>query len=64
MTATASPRVQIKLTPAQAEMVDAFQTKEHLASRAEAVQLLLDIALETVTGSGRRFWDKPVGKVE
>ncbi len=53
-------RTQITLTASQAAMIDAFQAKEELPSRADAIQLLLDIALETVTGRGRRFWDKPI----
>jgi hypothetical protein len=41
-------------------MIEAFQHKESLPSRARAIELLLDIAIETVTGTGRRFWDKPI----
>jgi len=60
MTDTASFKMQITLTATQSAMIEAFQRKEGMASRAAAVQLLLDIALETVTSSGRRFWDKPI----
>ena len=38
--------------------IDRFQAQEKLSSRAEAVRLLLEIALDTVAESGDRFWDK------
>ena len=45
---------------AQLDLIDTFQHENGLASREEALLLLLDIALEAVTGRGRRFWDKPI----
>ena len=50
--------VQITVTAAQLELLDEFQKRENLPSRAEALSLLLEIALDTVTTSGRRFWDR------
>jgi hypothetical protein len=53
---------QIDLTPAQLNMVDSFQTAQHLPTRMAALQILLDIALEAVTSRGKRFWDTPIVK--
>lgn len=47
----------IAISAAQLELVDRFQRERALASRDAAIALLLDIAFEAVTGSGRRFWD-------
>ena len=52
-------RLQIDLTPTQAAALDDFQRTEKLQSRVEALGLLLEIGIETVTSSGQRFWDKP-----
>src|SRR3954452_6592244 len=52
--------LQFGVNIAQLDMIDGFQHAKGLASREAAIRLLLDIALETVTGTGRRFWDKPL----
>jgi len=48
----------------QAALIDAFQAEQGISSRTEAIRLLLDIALESVTGRGRRFWDRPISDVK
>ncbi len=56
--------VAVRLTNLQIGLVDAFQRIEKLATREAAVELLVEIALDVVNGSGRRFWDrspKPTG---
>ena len=50
----------ITLSAAQLALIDQFQRERELPSRDAAVALLLDIAFEAVTGSGRRFWDKSI----
>jgi hypothetical protein len=50
-------RVNVTITAEQAALIDAFQGVEQLESRARTIALLLEIALETVSGKGRRFWD-------
>jgi hypothetical protein len=60
MNEATNTRVEFELTPEQVAIIDAFQHKESLPSRAKTIELLLDIAIETVTGTGRRFWDKPI----
>ena len=52
--------VTVELSAAQLAMVDDFQQRTGLSTREAAVLLLLDTALEAVTGSGRRFWDRPI----
>ncbi len=44
---------------AQLAMIDEFQRICGFATREKAMLLLLDIGLEAVTSTGRRFWDKP-----
>ena len=53
-------KVELSLTQPQLEMIDRFQEAKGLRSRGEAVALLLDVALEAVTGTGRRYWDKRI----
>lgn len=57
-------QLQIELSAAQLAMVDDFQRQAGLPSREAAVVFLLDIALEAVTSTGRRFWDKPIVDLE
>ena len=57
-------KLQIEPSAAQLAMVDDFQRKMGQPSREAAILLLLDIALEAVTGTGRRFWDKPIVSAE
>jgi hypothetical protein len=38
--------------------VEQFRSDEDLAFTAEALRLLIEIALETVSAKGQRFWDK------
>ncbi len=51
-------RLSFSASAAQIDAVEAFRVREGLPSRAEALRLLLDIALDSVTKSGRRFWDR------
>jgi hypothetical protein len=64
VTETPAIRMQISVSASQAKMIEEFQKKESLPTRTMAIELLLDIALETVTSSGRRFWDKSLVKPE
>jgi hypothetical protein len=57
-------QLQIGLSAAQLAMVDDFQRQTGLPSREAAIVFLLDIALEAVTSTGRRFWDKPIVDLE
>ena len=52
--------IQFDVLAPQLELIERFQRENGLASRQDAVVLLLDIALEAVTGKGRRFWDRPL----
>lgn len=56
--------LQIGLSAAQLAMIDDFQRQTGQPSREAATLFLLDIALEAVTGTGRRFWDKPIVGVD
>ena len=56
---TLGTRLQIELTPTQLATLDEFQRTENLPSRTATLNLLLEIAFETVTSAGQRFWDKP-----
>jgi hypothetical protein len=56
--------VQVGVSAAQLELVDRFQREKDLPTREAALQLLLDVAFEAVTGRGRRFWDKPLAEPE
>ena len=38
--------------------IDAFRAEEKMNSRAEALLLLVEIGLDTVSQRGKRFWDK------
>ena len=60
MTDAPDIEARVLLTAAQLALIDSFQTKAALRSREDAIRLLLDIALESVTGRGRRFWDRPL----
>jgi hypothetical protein len=51
--------VEILLTPGQVALLDDFQRTEGLPSQEAALKLLLEIAFETVTSTGNRFWDRP-----
>ncbi len=51
--------LEVMLTPGQIALLDDFQKAERLLSRASALKLLLEIAFETVTSTGNRFWDNP-----
>ncbi len=52
--------VNVSVTDAQLVAIDHFRDDRQLPSREAAVRWLIDIALESVTGSGRRFWDRPL----
>ena len=50
--------VKIMLTPGQIGLLADFQRAEGLPSQEATLKLLLEIAFETVTSTGNRFWDK------
>ena len=58
-----SALIEDLLTPIQVAYLDAFQTEQGLTTRAEALNLLIEIAIDTVTGTGDRFWDVRPGSV-
>jgi hypothetical protein len=51
--------MQVPVLPRRLLEIDEFQRTESLSSRAEALALLLEIALDAITSPGRRFWDRP-----
>ena len=53
-----STRLEVALHSQQLKFLEHFQRSEGLPSREAALSLLLEIALEVVTGTGDRFWDK------
>ena len=61
LNANASTRLEVTLKGQQLKLIEEFQRSERLLSREAAVSLLLEIALEAVTGTGDRFWDKSAG---
>ena len=64
MSEDAQVSTQVGVSAAQLEMLDRFQREAGLPTREAALKLLLDVAFESVTSSGRRFWDKPIGVKE
>ena len=59
-----TPRIHVTVTSDQAAMINAFQRATGLASRADAVRLLLDVAGETMTGRGIRLWDRTIPRMK
>ena len=53
-----STRLEVTLQRQQIKLIEEFQRSERLLSRDAALGLLLEIALEVVTGTGDRFWDR------
>jgi hypothetical protein len=51
--------VPVPVRPRRLPEIDEFQRIEGLPSRADALALLLEIALDAITSPGRRFWDRP-----
>ena len=51
-------QLQVTLSAQQLVLLDEFKRVEKLSSREATLSLLLEIALEVVTGAGSRFWDK------
>ena len=51
-------RLEVTLNDQQLVLLDEFKRVEKLSSREATLSLLLEIALEVVTGTGDRFWDK------
>ena len=58
-----SALIEDLLTPVQVAHLDAFQAEQGLATRAEAFNLLIEIAIDVVTGTGDRFWDVKPGDI-
>ena len=52
--------LQVRLSATQLANLARFQEERGIASQETAVALLLDIAFEAVSGTGRRYWDKPL----
>jgi len=50
--------LRVKVTPEQVGAIEAFQAKEKIATREEAVRVLLEIAVDTISATGNRFWDR------
>ena len=50
--------IEIMLSSGQIALLDDFQRAEGLPSQEATLKLLLEIAFETVTSTGNRFWDK------
>ena len=57
--AVADHRVCAWMTAEMIASIDTFCADEKLNSRAEAVLLLVEIGLDTVSQKGNRFWDRP-----
>ncbi len=53
-----SHRLHLRVSDADFAAIDRFRSDEGLSSTADALRLLIEIALETVSAKGRRFWDK------
>jgi hypothetical protein len=53
-----SVRLPVRVSKSEAAAIDQFQVAEKLGTRAEAIRLLIEIGLDTVSKTGRRFWDK------
>jgi hypothetical protein len=52
--------IEVRLNPEQLRNLERFQEARSIASRDAAVGMLLDIAFEAVTATGRRFWDRSI----
>ena len=50
--------IEITLTPGQVALLTDFRRVEGLPSQEATLKLLLEIAFETVTSTGNRFWYK------
>lgn len=53
-------RLPVLVSKSEAAAIEEFRLSEQLESRAEAIRLLLEIALDAVNQGGNRFWDKNV----
>ena len=51
-------RLEVTLQTQHFKLLEDFQRSERLLSREAALNLLVEIALDVVTGTGDRFWDK------
>jgi hypothetical protein len=57
-------RLHVRVPAPVASAIEAFRDAEGLSSTAEALRLLVEIGLDTVSTHGRRFWDKTPGAPE
>jgi hypothetical protein len=51
-------RLHLRVSDADFAAIERFRSEEALSSTADALRLLIEIALETVSAKGHRFWDK------
>ncbi len=49
--------IKVTISAEQASAIEAFQAKEKIATQKEAVRMLLEIGVDTVSQTGNRFWD-------
>jgi hypothetical protein len=50
-------KVTMRFSGPVADSIEAFRSAEGLVGTAEAVRLLVEIGVDTVSARGRRFWD-------
>jgi hypothetical protein len=60
--------VSARVSPTVVRAIAEFRDAEGLTSQSDAVRLLIEIALDTISNQGNRFWDKspaakPTGKL-
>lgn len=53
-----SRRLHLRVSDADFAAVERFRSDEGLSSTADALRLLIEIGLETVSAKGQRFWDR------
>ena len=51
-------RLHARISKSEAAAIEQFRIAESLPTQAEAVRLLIEIGLDTVSKQGRRFWDR------
>ena len=52
--------IEVVLGANQLDNLERLQEDRGIPSRDDAIRWLLDIAFEAVSGTGRRYWDRPV----
>jgi hypothetical protein len=51
-------RLHARVSKSEAAAIEQFRIAERLPTQAEAVRLLVEIGLDTVSKQGHRFWDR------